>query len=150
MGGGTTSDLGRNFDKGLVVTMRKAILALVALMGIVSAQDRYAPQARSAVIAINTSLSAAVDLTGCTPAALEMPSAWTTAGLSFQGSVDNSTFNNLYDEFGTEITAQAAASRLIRLSPSDWWGIKYIKVRSGTSGTPVTQTSARTIKVICR
>jgi hypothetical protein len=98
-------------------------------------------------IAINTSLSAAVNLRGGLLAAVEMPAAWDAANLTFQVSGDGSNFFNLYDEFGAEVTALADASRVIRLEPTQWAGIKEIKIRSGTAGVAVNQTAARTLYV---
>lgn len=117
-----------------------------------SAQAKAAPVSTTVTIPINTSIMAAgVDLQGCTPAAIEMPAAWDTANLTFSvASSLSGTYKNVYDEFGSEATVTAAASRFIRLSPADWWGLRYLKIRSGTAGTPVTQTAARIITIHCR
>jgi len=96
-------------------------------------------------IAINTSLSSAVTIRGGLVAVIEMPAAWDAANLTFQSSGDGTNYFNLYDEVGTEVTVTAAASRRIRLEPTQWAAIKYLKVRSGTAGTPVNQTAARTL-----
>jgi len=100
-----------------------------------------------AVIAISTSLSAAVYIRGGLLAVIEMPAAWDAANLTFQASGDGTNYFNLYDEFGTEVTVTASTSRRIRLEPSQWAGIQYLKIRSGTAGTPVTQTAERTLYV---
>lgn len=117
-----------------------------------SATAKTAPVSKTVSIPISTSIMAAgVDLQGCTPAAIEMPSAWDTGNLTFSvASTLSGTYKNVYDEFGTEVTVTAAASRFIRLSPADWWSMRYLKIRSGTSGTPVTQTAARTLTIHCR
>lgn len=97
------------------------------------------------------SLSAPVELRGCTPGAIEMPATWTTANLTFQAaSGDLVTFKDMYDEFGTEVNVAAAASRYIRLTPSDWWTPRWLKVRSGTSGSAVNQGGDRVITIHCR
>ena len=100
-------------------------------------------------IANGASLSGAVDLRGLTPVRIIMPSAWTTANLTFNVSYDGVNFTNLYDELGTEKTVTAAASYSIYLAPADWVGYKQLKIRSGTSGTAVNQGGARTILVVC-
>lgn len=74
---------------------------------------------------------------------IQMPSSWTTANLTFQGSLDGVTFTNIYDAFGNEVTVDAAASELITID--DLQSQTYLKVRSGTSGTPVTQGAARVL-----
>lgn len=93
-------------------------------------------------IVTTTSLSGPVDLNGLAPVALQMPATWTTANLTLQGSPDCSTYNNVYDMYGTEYTITAGASRYIVLKPGDFAGFKCLKVRSGTSGTPVNQVGA--------
>lgn len=104
----------------------------------------------TATIAASGSLSAAVDLAGCTLCRISMPSAWTTANLTFSVSYDGTTYNDLYDQYGTEVTVTAAASRTIYLPPSEWAGIRFVKVRSGTSATPVTQEAERALILVTR
>jgi hypothetical protein len=96
-------------------------------------------------ILINTAVSTAVQIYGGLPAVIEMPAAWDAANLTFQTSGDGVNYFNVYDEFGAEVTVTAAVSRRIRLDPVQWSGIQYVKVRSGTSGTPVNQTAARVL-----
>lgn len=82
-----------------------------------------------------------------------MPSSWTTANLTFQTSdTSTGTFQDVYDENNTEVVVQAASSRNIILTTSGLYLIssKFLKIRSGTTGTPVNQTSQRTIKLILK
>ena len=97
------------------------------------------------VIAINTSLSSAVQIFGGLLSIIEMPAAWDAANLTFQTSGDGTNYFNVYDDSGTEVTVTASTSRRIRLEPSQWAGIQYIKIRSGTAGVAVNQTAARTL-----
>jgi hypothetical protein len=97
------------------------------------------------VIAINTSLSAAVQIRGGLVSVIEMPAAWDAANLTFQTSGDGANYFNLYDEFGTEVTVTASTSRRIRLDATQWTGNLYIKVRSGTAGAAVNQSAERTL-----
>jgi hypothetical protein len=88
---------------------------------------------------------------GYTICGLEMPTAWTSAAsITLQSSLDGTTFMNLYDMFGSEVTIVADASRTILLNSGDLWSCRYVKLRSGTSGTPVLQGADRVIKVIIR
>lgn len=104
-----------------------------------------------AVIAADASLSGAVSLGGYALVAIKMPADWTAASLTFQASDDDDdTFYNMYSTDGTELTAQAADDRWIAIAPSDFVGARYIKIRSGTSGTPVNQAAERTLQVIVR
>ncbi len=103
---------------------------------------------RTVTILNGASLSAAVDIDGSTVVGIVMPAAWTAANLTMQMSADDSTHNNAYDEFGAEKTITAAASRYILLNPSDFLGADSIKLRSGTSATPVNQGADRSITVV--
>lgn len=110
-----------------------------------------------ATIANGASLSGAVDLgikdSGHKVVGIVMPAAWTAANLTFQASSDNSTFNDLYDDNGTELNINAAQARAIglRKDQSDVLGRwRFIKVRSGTTGTPVNQNAARTVEIVTK
>jgi len=105
----------------------------------------------SATILINTALSDAIDCGGMTPTAIIMPAIWTAANLTFQNSVDDgTTYNDVYDIDGTEFTLTADASRFILLDVSKWFTIRHLKIRSGTSATPVNQVAERVIQVLLR
>lgn len=100
------------------------------------------------VIYSGLSLSTVANLDGFTLTEIQMPDAWTTANLTFQTSFDNVTYQNAYDDLSTEKTVQAAASRNLRVSPSVWSAIQYLKIRSGTSGSAVNQNGDREIRLI--
>jgi hypothetical protein len=101
----------------------------------------------TATIASGASLSSEVRVPGGKAVvAILMPATWTTANLTFSVSFDGATYQNLYDDLGSEVTVVAATGdRVIRLMPSEWWAAPFFKLRSGTSGTPVNQAGARTI-----
>lgn len=100
-------------------------------------------------IANGASLSDAQELMGFGLFAIQMPATWTTANLTFQGSYDNSTFQNIYDSAGNELTYIAAASVCITDLP-ELAPFRYIKIRSGTSGTPVNQGGSRSLILIAK
>lgn len=109
------------------------------------------PEVINANIANGASLSGAVDLTvGKFLVALQMPAAWSAAVITFDVSYDNSTFAPMYDSTGTEKSLTVSTSRFVYLDPSQWAGIRYIKVRSGTVGSVVAQGGSRDIKLIVR
>lgn len=108
------------------------------------------PIGLSATIANGASLSGAIDLSTQTLLGYVMPAAWTTAGLTFQVSLDGVTYVDLYDNAGTEISHVVGASRFVRVSPADWVGIKYVKVRSGTAAAPVNQGASRAITLVTK
>lgn len=106
----------------------------------------------SLIIASGNSLSNAVSLSTALLCGVVMPAAWTSANLTFQASIDGGvTFNNVFDDAGNELTMTAAASRYIVLANiGQWIGFgpnTQIKLRSGTSGSPVTQGSDRVIQL---
>ena len=107
-----------------------------------------AAQTRSFTITGGTSLSDAVDMKSCTSMRMTISAPWETANLTFQNSDDNGeTYANLYDESGIEVTVTVSAASAtlpvaIRMSAADWWSWRHLKIRSGTSGTPVNQGTA--------
>lgn len=108
---------------------------------------------KTVTIANGASLSSEVDLGGYALTAIQMPTAWTAASLTFQAATaSGGTFQDVYDDLGNEITVQAAASRCIgidavagALAP-----LRFIKIRSGTSATPVNQGADRTLILILK
>lgn len=108
------------------------------------------PTSVPVTIANGASLAAFVDLDTKTLVGIHMPAAWDTANLTFQVSEDGVTYDNLYDSAGIEKTITVAASRYISVTPAEWVGVRFLKVRSGTSGTAVNQTAARTIQLITK
>lgn len=104
-----------------------------------------------AMIASGQSLSGVVPLaiSGETLIGIQMPSAWTTADLTFQGAYDDdATFVDLYNVAGVEVNVKAAASRYIPVDPADFRGVLFLKIRSGTSASPVNQAADRELILI--
>jgi hypothetical protein len=96
-------------------------------------------------IANGASLSNGKNITGLVPYIIMMPAAWTDACLTFQGSRDDSTYYDLYDEEGTEITIPAAATRRIIIPSAIFTNHKFLKIRSGIASVPVLQGAERII-----
>lgn len=90
-----------------------------------------------------TGLSNPIWLNGFWVVNILMPATWATADLTLQASFDGVNFFNVYKEDGTELVIKVAQQRLIRLSGFVTW--PYIKLRSGTSATPVNQTAERAL-----
>ena len=105
----------------------------------------------NAVIANGASLSGVVELGDSRLFAVQMPTAWTAGNLTFQVSDDGTDFYDLYDSDGSEVVVTAGgASRVIQLTnPARYLGLRWLKVRSGTTGTPVNQGAERTLVLIC-
>jgi hypothetical protein len=97
------------------------------------------------------SLSSAINLGNRRVKGIQMPaSGWVTANLTFQVSYNGgSTYQNYYVDDVEHTMASAVATNL-NANPRTWVGVSYLKIRSGTSGTPVVQNGAaatRTIKL---
>jgi len=107
-------------------------------------------------IANGTSLSAAVNLGAQKLRGIAMPAAWTAAALSFQVSVDGSTFIELTDPrpsgvaYAAASGMAAAASQYLTIDPVLFEGVAVLKVRSGVSGTPVNQGADRVLTLSTR
>ncbi len=97
-------------------------------------------------IASGQSLSAGVDLGVTRLVGIEIPATFEPSTLTFQASVDNSTWNNIFTSGETSVTA--SPSRRIVVAPADFYGIRYIRVRGGTSASPTTAAADRILKLI--
>lgn len=132
--------------------MIRRVAAVAAVM--LALADPAIPQSFSqsqypVTISNGQSLSGPVDMGAGRLFAIVMPAAWTAANLTFQASPDGVTYSNVFDSTGTEVTFTAAASQyIINAVPVEWIGVRYVKVRSGTSGTPVNQGADRALTII--
>lgn len=109
--------------------------------------------ATTATIADTESLSGAINISGrgASIVGLVMPDTWDAAALTFQGSYDGTTFFDLFTTSGDEVTISSpAADAWYLIAPGDFAGVPYLKIRSGTSATPVAQTGDRAIVVLSR
>lgn len=104
-------------------------------------------------IANGAALSNAVNLANVgRVVAIQMPAAWTAAGLSFSASADGSTYGpDIVNDAGTAATVTATADDYIALAQTQRDLVnaaKFLKVRSGTSGAPVNQAADRDIILV--
>lgn len=95
------------------------------------------------------SLSAGVGLDRHRLVGISLPAGFEGTTLSFQSSYDGTVWNNVYDATGTEKTVTVAASRRVILSPADFYGIAWIKVRNGPAGAPSNVGADRILKLVC-
>lgn len=98
-------------------------------------------------IANGASLSDELDTSGKTLCGFIIPAAWTAAGISFAVSnTAGGTYYPLFSSIGNESgLSTVAASTAYNVNPSDFAGWRFVKIRSGTSGTPVAQGASRSI-----
>jgi hypothetical protein len=98
-----------------------------------------------------TSLSStAIDCGLGSPIAIFMDAGWDAAKLTFQVSYNGTTYVPLHNADDTEYALTVSAGNAYILPPSDFAGIRYLKLRSGTNATPVNQTSNRLLIVASR
>lgn len=100
----------------------------------------------SITIPSGQSLSPALEINDNLLMALSAPSAWTAADITFQVSHDNSTYQDLYDSDGEEFKATIVAGKFQFIQePIAFSGFNYVKLRSGTSASPVNQAGDRQV-----
>lgn len=106
---------------------------------------------QDSTIAAGTSLSPSIPVSRANVIALIMPSAWTAASLTFQGSIDGDNFFDMYDQAGNEVVMPTAANRYVcGLDALGFGSFNYFKIRSGTASVPVNQVEDRSIRVVLR
>jgi hypothetical protein len=98
-------------------------------------------------IANGAALSNAIDLGDGELYAIFMPAGWTAAAVTFAAATSLAgTYNLVENAAGTELSlATPGASDVITLDPEAFRGLRFIKIRSGTAGTPVNQGAERVI-----
>jgi hypothetical protein len=111
----------------------------------------------TATIPAGTALSSIVDMTtiallGFTPSIIVTPSNWTTANMSLQISIDEgTTWLNFHPwssaNYNTSGTVTANEAHFMNDYPLR--GAPYFRIRSGTSASPVNQTTDSTLTIIC-
>jgi hypothetical protein len=79
---------------------------------------------------------------------IQMDVGWDAAALTFQMSPDGGTTWLEMQGASAVLTYNAAAGQYIAIDPTLWRGVTMLKVRSGTSGSPVNQTATRTLTLI--
>ena len=112
-----------------------------------------APQEVTFAASADTSSAVALDAGRRQLVGLQMPAAWTAAGLAFEVSADGVTYVPLHWSGGLyEIDAAggADASMGVSLEPAAFAGWPFVRVVSGTTATPVTQAAARTLLAVTR
>ena len=104
-------------------------------------------------IGSGASESGEVDFGSARLAAIFMPAAWTAADITLLASHESGgTFQDVYGDDGTEEALTVAASRVVAIDDAAGVlaSLRFIKLRSGTTGTPVNQAAARTLYLITK
>lgn len=109
-------------------------------------RDRYL---RTVTIAASGNLSGELNVNAHEIVGVIMPAAWDPAGITFAAVLaDGTTFGKIQNEAGTEKTLTSAAASVYIHLDTPLRAPGRIKVRSGTAGTPVTQTAERIITLV--
>jgi hypothetical protein len=101
----------------------------------------------AATIASGQSLSAAICVGAGVPLAVQMPAAFTGTSLTFQGSIDGTTYQNVYDG-SMEVSVDVAAGRTVVLPAAALAAFPFLKIRSGTAGSPTSEGGDRVLTVL--
>jgi hypothetical protein len=96
-------------------------------------------------IAAGESLSDGIDCSGGTLVRITMPAPdWTPANMTFQFSSDGNQYNDMFDQYGNEVTLPNMPPGVgIVLSHVALASLVWIKIRSGTRKYPVKQLADR-------
>jgi hypothetical protein len=105
------------------------------------------PSVRKLTIPRDGALSAPVELTCDEINGIVLPNAWDPAGLSFSVSIDGARFHDVYDSDG-EVTISADIAKPDHFVSLDLEGVRFLKVRSGTGGSPVNQSQERVLLLV--
>lgn len=98
------------------------------------------------VIANGGTVSAALQLQGLVLCGIQLPAAFTGTTLTFQASVDGTTFQPVKSTAsGTALSYTVAQGTYVAIDPKDFQGINYLKVVSGTA-----EGAARTLNLAVR
>jgi hypothetical protein len=98
-------------------------------------------------IAAGESLSDVVDATSGRIVRITMPSAWTSALLTFQISSDGLFFNEVCDFTGDYISINVRAGSAVIVPEQFGIASQYLKFRSGTLDHPIPQEEIRNFAI---
>src|SRR5579862_8527110 len=109
----------------------------------------------SASIASGQSSSAEVDIGGKSLVGIQIPANWTTAGLSFQASIDGgTTWGEVTTVAGTPYAVGSLTggtlTYFVAIDPTTLRGAQAIRIRSGTQASPVNQANAVSLTLVTR
>lgn len=88
---------------------------------------------QAVTISSGQTVSGAIDLQGHTICGLIMPAAFTSASLTFSMSQTVGGTYAVINKDGSDLSKTVAASKYIVLSPSEFAGINFLKLISGSA-----------------
>lgn len=104
----------------------------------------------TATILSGQSVTESLNLGGNVPLHVVIPSAWTAAPLTLEVSLEGSNWiTAVYDDAGSLMQVSSpVASAAYTFTLLGIYGFKYYRFRSGTSGSPVTQSADRVLSIV--
>lgn len=96
-------------------------------------------------IANGQTVSGAIDLQGLVICQIIMPSAFTGTAITFQSSINDGTYQALYNSANTQMSITVATSRSYNIAPTDFAGCRFLKLVSGSA-----EGGSRTIGIVTR
>jgi hypothetical protein len=106
---------------------------------------------KQVTITASEALSTAVELGGGRLVGIIMPAVWTAASITLQGSVDGSTYYDVFDKAGARVTLVAVATNYVTFTIENGYFLPFIKLRScavGDATTDVNQAATRVLTLI--
>lgn len=101
----------------------------------------------TAVIANGASQSGVLDLTERVIVSIHLPDAWTAAAITLLAAeTEAGDYSPVHDTSG-EVSFTVAAEQVLVIDPNVTRGLRYVKLRSGNTATPVNQGAERTLSV---
>lgn len=104
----------------------------------------------SVTIPSGQSTSSGFNLGGGVLVGVKNPSAWTTAGLYFEASLDGISYFPLVDRNGNEVGFVVTPGAITDLDVGYFMSISYLKLCSGPSSSRVNQAADRTFELVVR
>jgi hypothetical protein len=96
-------------------------------------------------IASSSTTSGSIDLQGLGLVGMIMPATFTGSTVTFQMSLDDVTYYDIYNTNNTQVSATVTQGRAYLFVPGDFVGVRYLKVKSSS-----TEGSSRVITLITR
>ena len=87
-------------------------------------------------IANGATQSDSIDLDGLCLVGVFVPSGFDGTTLTFQTSLDDSTYVDVQDGAGNAYSVTVAASKYVPVDPTKMVGVRYLKITSGTTQSP--------------
>lgn len=88
----------------------------------------------AATIANGQTVSAAIPTTGLSLVGIQLPAAFTGTTITFQGSVDGTTYQVVKSTTsGTSLSYTVAQGTYVAVDPTPFYGLQFIKLVSGSA-----------------